>query len=97
MKQKNRNAWILPHCLSLHDTVDIVEFDAAALIGGIINPANESNLPADLTDRDAMKNSGHHTWGKQIEKIIKVNNKNEKSSCKYMTNCMSLTKPFHQA
>ena len=74
MKQKNRNAWILPHCLSLHDRVEIVEFDAAALIGGIINPANETNLPADLTDREAMKNSGHHAWGKQIEQIIKVNN-----------------------
>ena len=80
MKQKNRNAWILPHCLSLHDRVEIVEFDAAALSGGIINPANESNLPADLLDRDVMKNSGQHTWGKQIEQIIKVNNKLNKIS-----------------
>ena len=87
MKQKNRNAWILPHCLSLHDRVEIVEFDAAALSGGIINPANESNLPADVLDRDVMKNSGKHTWGKQIEQIIKVNNNLPKlCSKKLLTN-----------
>ena len=64
LKEKNRNAWILPHCLSLHNEVEIVDFDAASLIGGIINPRNKNILPADLTQNMIYK---------QNEKTIKVN------------------------
>ena len=35
---KNRNAWILPHCLATEKTVQIVEFDAASYNGGIMLP-----------------------------------------------------------
>ena len=44
--------------------VEIVDFDAASLIGGIINPLNKNILPADLTQNMIYK---------QNEKTIKVN------------------------
>ena len=49
LKNKNRNAWILPHCLSTQKKVEIVDFDAAAFNGGIINPGKI--LPSDLGRR----------------------------------------------
>ena len=48
MKRKNRNAWILPHCLSTSRKVEIVEFDVSKFIGGIINPDNVKK-PSDLS------------------------------------------------
>ena len=49
LKNKNRKAWILPHCLSTQKKVEIVDFDAAAFNGGIINPGKI--LPSDLGRR----------------------------------------------
>jgi hypothetical protein len=34
--QKNRNAFVLPHCLSTTTRPEVVEFDASSLIGGIV-------------------------------------------------------------
>ena len=48
LKGKNRNAWILPHCLSTSRKVEIVEFDVSQFIGGIINPDNKKK-PSDLS------------------------------------------------
>ena len=48
LKSKNRNAWILPHCLSTSRKVEIVEFDVSKFIGGIINPDNVKK-PSDLS------------------------------------------------
>ena len=36
MVTKNRNAHLLPHCLSTKRHPEVVDFDASALIGGII-------------------------------------------------------------
>lgn len=36
MKAKNRNAHLLPNCFSTQTTPEVVDFDASALIGGII-------------------------------------------------------------
>ena len=46
LKMRNRNAWILPHCLSTSQRVETVQFDAAAFNGGIIKEGKV--LPSDL-------------------------------------------------
>ena len=46
LKLKNRNAWILPHCLSPSTKVELVDFDAALYNGGIIVP--DRDYPSDL-------------------------------------------------
>ena len=46
LKSKNRNAWILPHCLSPSRQVELVDFDAALYNGGIIVP--DRDYPSDL-------------------------------------------------
>ena len=48
LKGKNRNAWILPHCLSTEQKVQIVEFDVSKFIGGIINPEIDKK-PSDVS------------------------------------------------
>ena len=48
LKGKNRNAWILPHCLSTEQKVQIVEFDVSKFIGGIINPEMDKK-PSDVS------------------------------------------------
>ena len=48
LKGKNRNAWILPHCLSIQKKVQIVEFDVSRFIGGIINPEVDKK-PSDVS------------------------------------------------
>ena len=48
LKGKNRNAWILPHCLSTEQKVQIVEFDVSQFIGGIINPEMDKK-PSDVS------------------------------------------------
>lgn len=45
LKAKNRNAWILPHCLSVTENVELVDFDAAKYNGGIIF---DDKLPSDI-------------------------------------------------
>ncbi|TRY79994.1 hypothetical protein TCAL_12102 [Tigriopus californicus] len=47
LKTKNRRAWLLPNCFSTKTTPEVVEFDAAGLFGGIINPKND-HKPADF-------------------------------------------------
>ena len=54
---KNRNAWILPHCLSTQKKVEIVEFDASYWIGGVINPDAKDKMPSDLTDPKSLQKS----------------------------------------
>ena len=46
LKHKQRNAWILPHCLSPSRKVELVDFDAALYNGGIIVP--DRDFPSDL-------------------------------------------------
>ena len=46
LKMKNRNAWILPHCLSTNPKVELLDFDASAYNGGLIQPGKV--LPSDL-------------------------------------------------
>ena len=46
LKTKNRNAWILPHCLSTNPKVELLDFDASAYNGGLIKPGKV--LPSDL-------------------------------------------------
>ena len=41
-------AWILPHCLSTEQKVQIVEFDVSKFIGGIINPEMDKK-PSDVS------------------------------------------------
>lgn len=59
---KNRHAWILPHCLSTTNKVETVEFDAASFNGGIILP--DKILPSDL-GREVSR-SEEERWGKTI-------------------------------
>ena len=33
LRQKHRNAWLLPHCFSTKTTPEVVEFDADDLLG----------------------------------------------------------------
>ena len=53
LKPKNRKVWILPHCLSISQTVELVDFEAAEFNGGIIK--NGKTLPSNL---------GRQTFGK---------------------------------
>ena len=46
LKTKNRNAWILPHCLSTNPKVELLDFDASAYNGGLIKSGKV--LPSDL-------------------------------------------------
>ena len=47
--RKNRNAWILPRCLSPKKYPVVVDFDAMGNLGGIINNENGKNIvPADV-------------------------------------------------
>ena len=64
LKRRNRNAWILPHCLSTQRKVEIVEFDASFYNGGIILPGK--TLPSDISR--AEKRSTRHKY----ERTIKV-------------------------
>ena len=45
--KKKRQAWILPHCLSIHNTSTIENFDNIAFWGGIIN-SNKNKMPGDI-------------------------------------------------
>jgi hypothetical protein len=36
LKAKNRKSFLLGHCISLNPMVEVIDFDAAGLIGGII-------------------------------------------------------------
>ena len=70
---KNRNAWILPHCLSITNKSEVVEFDNVSFWGGIINqnaPSEGHILPGDIDrtepypedwDRRTIKVTFHHT------------------------------------
>ena len=53
LQGKNRKVWILPHCLSISQTVELVDFEAAEFNGGIIK--NGKTLPSNL---------GRQTFGK---------------------------------
>lgn len=64
LKRRNRNAWILPHCLSTQRKVEIVEFDASFYNGGIILPGKV--LPSDISR--AEKRYTRHDF----ERTIKV-------------------------
>ena len=64
LKSRNRNAWILPHCLSTQRKVEIVEFDAAFYNGGIIMPGKI--LPSDI----GRKEKRTTRW--EYERTIKV-------------------------
>lgn len=49
LKKKNRNAWILPHCLSPFKYPTVVDFDAMAEYGGIINHIDGvKKVPGDI-------------------------------------------------
>ena len=48
----NRNAWILPHCLAIQKKVEIVEFDVAEFVSGIINSEEERWRPPDMYDNE---------------------------------------------
>ena len=49
LKQRNRNAWILPHCLSTTTKSVLVDFDAHNFNGGIINTGQENRVkPGDI-------------------------------------------------
>ena len=69
LKKRNRNAWILPHCLSTKRQVEIVEFDASFYNGGIILP--EKILPSNLGRQSKRKTpNGEERW--DFERTIKV-------------------------
>ena len=55
MKAKGRDAYLLPHCLSTKTTPEIVNFDASALIGGIIQEGKikpgDIDRPPDYVNR----------------------------------------------
>ena len=68
--KKNRNAWILPHCLSTSKAPIVVEFDAMGEYGGIINHKNGRKImPGNI-------NSGNTPGylGPSFRKTIKVRN-----------------------
>ena len=44
LRSKNRNAWILPHCLSISRKVEIVEFYASEYIGKVIENGHKNNF-----------------------------------------------------
>ena len=44
---KKRQAWVLPHCLSIHNTSTIEDFDNISFWGGIINRKNKL-MPGDI-------------------------------------------------
>ena len=46
LRSRGRNAWTLPSCLSTKPQPEIVEFDSAGLLGGIINQ-NIEKKPGD--------------------------------------------------
>ena len=46
LRSRGRNAWTLPSCLSTKPQPEIVEFDSAGLLGGIINE-NIEKKPGD--------------------------------------------------
>ena len=66
LKPKNRKVWILPHCLSTSQTVELVDFEAAEFNGGIIK--NGKTLPSNL---------GRQTFGKPK----RPNDRNIKVQC----------------
>ena len=49
MRSRHRNAWTLPSCLSTKTHPEIINFDAAGVLGGIINEENEVK-PGDAFD-----------------------------------------------
>ena len=52
---KNRNAWILPHCLSTKPEVEVVNFDAHFYNGGITKEGKV--LPSNLGRKDERDES----------------------------------------
>ena len=57
LRSRGRNAWTLPSCLSTKPHPETIEFDAAGLIGGIINQ-NIEKKPGDgggFKDRETLK------------------------------------------
>ena len=50
LTEKRRKAWTLPHCFSTKTTPEAVEFDAAGLLGGIINTEKSEGIasPGDI-------------------------------------------------
>ena len=65
LKTKNRNAWILPHCLSTNPKVELLDFDASAYNGGLIQPGKV--LPSDLG------RTNQRDYEKFPQKTMKVN------------------------
>lgn len=65
LKKKNRNAWILPYCLSPITSPTVVDFDAMAEYGGIINHINGVRKnPGDINSNNA---SPKPTWRKTLK------------------------------
>ena len=60
LKGKNRKAWILPHCISLSNKVELVDFDVSAFIGGVMNPDEKSKKPSDIS-REGKKQDYERT------------------------------------
>ena len=69
LKKIKRNAWVLPHCLSITNTSRVEEFDAADVWGGIINGASGS--AGGVKPGDIYREPGNHSQIKG-RKTIKV-------------------------
>ena len=70
---KGRNAWIFPHCFSPIRSPVVVDFDAMAEYGGIVNVENGvEKLPGTVNSN----NSGGYL-GPRWRKTIKVSSRNE--------------------
>ena len=67
LRRIKRNAWVLPHCLSITNTSRVEEFDAADVWGGIINGASAGGVKPGDIDREP----GNHSQIKG-RKTIKV-------------------------
>ena len=71
--KKGRNAWIFPHCFSPTRSPVVVDFDAMAEYGGIVNVENGvEKLPGTVNSN----NSGGYL-GPRWRKTIKVSSRNE--------------------
>ena len=75
--KKGRNAWIFPHCFSPTKSPVVVDFDAMAEYGGIINIRNgEAKIPGTINSNTS---SGY--LGPDWRKTIKVNKSSTMSLC----------------
>ena len=72
--KKQRQAWVLPHCLSIHNTVTIEEFDNISFWGGIINPNKNRLLPGDLRNNSQARTYPESYMRRSIQVIIEVVN-----------------------